>query len=250
MVSVLSPIKEMTADEFSASQTSPIRRRAWNAVGAAAMLPRDRGRIASDRRWRIAAFLSNPHLRRQHAVQGFCDSLRSELIHDGSRVTVTMVQLPALNTPQFDWVKSRMPNRAQPVHPFSSPRLRQTRSSRWPRAAAARSTSAEPPSARSSATRSRQVCFDRYLGATGYAAQQSDEPEDPHRADNLWSPFQVITARMDALTRSRARRARKCGCRTIVARSRWGSRRSRSRSSVRCGRNAAGRFDGLWPRAL
>jgi len=46
-------------------------------------------------------------------VQGSCDSLRSELLHDRSRVTLSMVQLPAMNTPQFEWVKSRLPQRAR-----------------------------------------------------------------------------------------------------------------------------------------
>ena len=59
----------------------------------------------------------------KHAIQGFTESLRCELLHDGSRVRVTMVQLPALNTPQFGWVKSRLPRRAQPVPPIYQPEV-------------------------------------------------------------------------------------------------------------------------------
>src|SRR5690606_19793166 len=59
----------------------------------------------------------------KHAVQGFSDSLRSELLHDKSPITLSMVQLPALNTPQFDWVKSHLPNQAQPVPPIYQPEI-------------------------------------------------------------------------------------------------------------------------------
>src|SRR5438552_15777301 len=59
----------------------------------------------------------------KHAIQGFTESLRSELIHDRSRVRVTMVQLPAMNTPQFDWVKSRLPREPQPVPPIYEPEI-------------------------------------------------------------------------------------------------------------------------------
>ena len=55
------------------------------------------------------------------AVRGFIDSLRSELLHDGSRVRLTMVQLPAVNTPQFDWARTRMPRRLEPVPPIYQP---------------------------------------------------------------------------------------------------------------------------------
>src|SRR5207248_5404894 len=57
------------------------------------------------------------------SIQGFCDSLRCELLHDKSNVRLTMVQLSALNTPQFGWVKSRLPRRAQPVPPIFQPEV-------------------------------------------------------------------------------------------------------------------------------
>src|SRR6185369_16280084 len=59
----------------------------------------------------------------KHAIVGFTDSLRCELIHDGSHVRVTAVHLPAVNTPQFDWVRSRLPRRAQPVPPIFEPEV-------------------------------------------------------------------------------------------------------------------------------
>src|SRR3954462_12037041 len=59
----------------------------------------------------------------KHAIQGFCDSLRCELLHDKSNVRVTMIQMPAMNTPQFGWVRSRLPRKAQPVPPIFQPEV-------------------------------------------------------------------------------------------------------------------------------
>lgn len=90
------------------------------------MLPRDRGsivQVGSALAYRGIP-LQSAYCAAKHAVQGFCDSLRSELLHDGSRVRLCMVQLPALNTPQFSWVKSRLPRKPQPVPPISARRLR------------------------------------------------------------------------------------------------------------------------------
>ncbi|MCA1601774.1 MAG: short-chain dehydrogenase, partial [Acidobacteria bacterium] len=122
----------------------------------------------------------------KHAIQGFHDSLRSELIHDQSNVRVTMVQMPAMNTPQFSWVKSRLPNKPQPVPPMYQPEVGAeavhfaTRNPRreiyvgYPTVEAIIGDKIAPGLA------------DRYLGRNGYTAQQTDEPDDPNRADNLW----------------------------------------------------------------
>src|SRR5438874_1333251 len=67
--------------------------------------------------------LQSAYCAAKHAVQGFCDSLRCELIHDKSRVQVCMIQMPALNTPQFRWVKSRLARKAQPVPPIYQPEI-------------------------------------------------------------------------------------------------------------------------------
>ena len=93
------------------------------------MLPRDRGvivQVGSALAYRGIP-LQAAYCAAKHAVQGFCDSLRCELIHDNSNVKVTMLQMPALNTPQFGWVKSRLPHKAQPVPPIFSLKLLQKR---------------------------------------------------------------------------------------------------------------------------
>ena len=89
------------------------------------MLPRDRGiiiQVGSALAYRGIP-LQSAYCAAKHAIQGFCDSLRCELIHDGSNVRLTMVQMPAMNTPQFGWVKSRLPRKGQPVPPIFQPEV-------------------------------------------------------------------------------------------------------------------------------
>jgi NAD(P)-dependent dehydrogenase (short-subunit alcohol dehydrogenase family) len=125
----------------------------------------------------------------KHAVQGFTEALRCELLHERSGVAVTMVQLPGLDTPQFSWVRSHLPRRAQPVAPVYGPEV----------AARAIVHAAEHPQRREwwvgESTAATLVAnavvpglLDRYLAKTGFASQQSDEPEEQGRPDNLWDP--------------------------------------------------------------
>src|SRR5207237_6326425 len=89
------------------------------------MLPRNRGiiiQVGSALAYRGIP-LQSLYCAAKHAIQGFVDSLRCELIHDKSRVRVTMIEMPALNTPQFRWVKSRLPHKAQPVPPIFQPEV-------------------------------------------------------------------------------------------------------------------------------
>jgi NAD(P)-dependent dehydrogenase (short-subunit alcohol dehydrogenase family) len=125
----------------------------------------------------------------KHALQGFHESLRCELLHDHSNVKVTMVQLPAVNTPQFSWVLSRLPQRAQPVPPIYQPEV----------AARAVAYAAEHPNRREywvgASTTATLIMnavapglLDRYLARTGFQAQQSGQPKDPDQPANLWKP--------------------------------------------------------------
>jgi short-subunit dehydrogenase len=124
----------------------------------------------------------------KHATKGFLESLRSELLHDGSRVRVTMVHLPALNTPQFEVVKTRLPRHPKPVPPIYQPEV----------AAEAIVFAAEQAprdlyvgfSSVTAVTANKVApgLVDRYLGRTGFDAQQGSEPVDPTRPHNLWDP--------------------------------------------------------------
>jgi hypothetical protein len=155
------------------------------------MLPRDRGTIVhvgSALAYRSIP-LQSAYCASKHAVLGFFAALRTELMHDGSHVRTTMVQMPALNTPQFGWVKSRLPRKAQPVPPIYQPEV----------AARAIHYAAHHPNRREyyPAWSSVKAIFgnklipslgDRYLARAGYDSQQYDGPENPDRPFNLWEP--------------------------------------------------------------
>jgi hypothetical protein len=154
------------------------------------MLPRDRGsivQVGSALAYRGIP-LQSAYCAAKHAIQGFMDSLRSELTHDESAVQITSVHLPALNTPQFGWVKSRLPNKAQPVPPIFQPELAAD-AIHWAAHHRRREIWVGLPTAQAIlGNRVASGLLDTYLGKIGYAAQQTDEPEDPNRPDNLWTP--------------------------------------------------------------
>jgi NAD(P)-dependent dehydrogenase (short-subunit alcohol dehydrogenase family) len=191
MASVFAPVQEMTPDEFKRVTEVTYLGSVYGTLAALKrMRPRDRGvivQVGSALAYRGIP-LQAAYCGAKHAIQGFMDSLRSELLHDGSHVQVTMVQMPALNTPQFGWVKSRLPYKAQPVPPIYQPEV----------AAAAIVWAAHHPWREWYVGMSTVRAIignkllpglgDWYLARTGYAAQQTDAPEDPQRPHNLWEP--------------------------------------------------------------
>jgi NAD(P)-dependent dehydrogenase (short-subunit alcohol dehydrogenase family) len=126
MLSVFSPAKEMTpADYKRVTEVTYLGYVYGTLTALRRMLPRDRGvivQVGSALAYRGIP-LQSAYCAAKHAIQGFTESLRCELIHDQSHVKVTMVQMPALNTPQFNWSKSRMPRKAQPVPPILQPEV-------------------------------------------------------------------------------------------------------------------------------
>ena len=126
MVSVFSPFKEMEAAEFRRTTEVTYLGQVYGTMAALKrMLPRDRGtvvHVGSALAYRGIP-LQSAYCGAKHAIQGFTESVRAELLHDGSNVRITMVQMPALNTPQFGWVKSRLPHQAQPVPPIYQPEV-------------------------------------------------------------------------------------------------------------------------------
>jgi short-subunit dehydrogenase len=126
MTSLFSPVKEMTPGEFKrVTEVTYLGYVNGTLAALKRMLPRDRGtitQVGSALAYRGIP-LQAAYCASKHAIQGFMDSLRSELIHDKSNVWVTMVQMPAMNTPQFDWVKSRLVKKAQPVPPIYQPEV-------------------------------------------------------------------------------------------------------------------------------
>ena len=191
MVSVFSPVKEMTADDFKRVTDVTYLGVVHGTLAALKrMLPRDHGsivQVGSALAYRGIP-LQSAYCAAKHAVQGFCDSLRSELLHDNSHVHLTMVQLPAMNTPQFDWVKSRLPRKAQPVPPVFQPEIAAD-AIVWAAHHDRRELYVAMPTATAIiGDKIASGLADRYLAANGYDAQQTDEPEDPHRPDNLYQP--------------------------------------------------------------
>lgn len=191
MTSVFSPVKETTAAEFKRVTEVTYLGCVHGTLSALKrMLPRDRGTIIQV--GSALAFRSIPlqaaYCAAKHAIVGFSESLRCELLHDRSQVDLCLVHMPALNTPQFGWVRTRLPRKPQPVPPIFQPEV----------AAKAIVHAAEHP------RRAMWVGFptakaivgekiapgllDRYLARKGYDAQQTDGAVDPNRPDNLFHP--------------------------------------------------------------
>jgi NADP-dependent 3-hydroxy acid dehydrogenase YdfG len=192
MVSVFSPVKELTAAEVRrVTEVNYLGFVHGTLAALRHMLPRDEGhviQIGSALAYRSIP-LQSAYCASKAAIRGFTDSLRCELRHDRSRVRVSMIQLPAVNTPQFEVVRSRLPNRPQPVPPIYQPEV----------VARAVLHVAEHPvrelwvgwSTLEAILGQRLFpgLLDRYLGRTGYHAQQTDEPARPDRADNVDGPL-------------------------------------------------------------
>ena len=191
MASVFSPIREMTAAEFKRVTEVTYLGYVYGTLAALkSMLPRNRGTIVHV--GSALAYRSIPlqaaYCAAKHAVLGFHTALRCELLHDKSQVQSVMVQMPALNTPQFGWVKSRLPRKAQPVPPIYQPEV----------AARLVYHAAHHPKREYYASWSvLKAVFgnklapgfaDRYLARNGFDAQQYDGSADRGRPNNLWDP--------------------------------------------------------------
>ena len=191
MASVLSRAIDMPADEFRrVTEVTYLGVVHGTLAALRRMLPRDRGvivQVGSALAYRGIP-LQSAYSAAKHAVQGFCDSVRSELMHDGSRVRVTMVQLPAVNTPQFDWIKSRLPSKPQPVPPIFQPEVAAD-AIIWASQHDRRELYVGLPAAGAIlGDKAAPWLADWYLARTGFTAQQTSEPEDPARPTNLWAP--------------------------------------------------------------
>ncbi|HVX10158.1 MAG TPA: SDR family oxidoreductase [Pirellulales bacterium] len=191
MASVFSPFDQMTPEEYQRVIDVTFMGQVHGTRAALKrMLPRDRGtivQVGSALVYRSIP-LQSAYCAAKAAVRGFTDSLRTELLHRKSRVHLSIVQLPGLNTPQFDWSKSRMPHRAQPVPPIFQPEVAAD-AIVW----AAHHRRREVWVGRSSvkAILSAKIApsiGDWVLSREGYSGQQTEEPEDPDRPDNLWEP--------------------------------------------------------------
>jgi NAD(P)-dependent dehydrogenase (short-subunit alcohol dehydrogenase family) len=159
------------------------------------MRPRDHGtivQVGSALGYRSIP-LQSAYCGAKHAVNGFTEAVRRELLHDNSKVRITVVQMPAVNTPQFSWVLSRLPRHPQPVPPIYQPEVaargvvfaadHPERKERWVGASTVATILAQ---------RFAAPLLDRYLARTGYGAQQSEQKEPAARPANLWHPADAV----------------------------------------------------------
>jgi short-subunit dehydrogenase len=190
MVSVFSPVHELTANEIRRVTDVTYLGTVHGTLSALRrMRERDRGtivQVGSALAYR-AIPLQAAYCGAKHAMKGFTQSLRCELLAEHSNVRVTMVQLPAINTPQFGWVRSRLPRKPQPVPPIFQPEV----------AARAVVYAAEhaPREIKVGWSAVRAVYLeklvpglaDRYLARKGIDSQQLEEPVEPDRVDNVFT---------------------------------------------------------------
>ena len=190
--SVFAPFAEIAAEEFRrVTEVSYLGFVHGTMAALTLMRPRGRGTIVQvgSALGERSIPLQSAYCGAKHAVNGFTSSLRCELLHENSGVHVTVVQMPAVNTPQFSWVRSRLPKHPQPVPPIYQPEV------------AARGVvfAADHPRRRQYwvggstaativANRLAPALLDRYLARTGYGAQQTARPAGSGRPDNLVQP--------------------------------------------------------------
>ncbi len=192
MVSVFARAVDVEPEEFRRVTDVTYHGYVWGTLAALRrMRPRGRGhvvQVGSALAYR-AIPLQSAYCAAKHAIQGFTEAVRAELYDEDSPVRITMVQLPAINTPQFDWVRSRLRNRAQPMPPIFQPEVaaravewasRHDRPEIWVGGSTVKAIAGNRVAPR---------LLDHYLARTGIEGQQTDEPEDPDRPDNLWEPL-------------------------------------------------------------
>src|SRR5205807_5744286 len=179
MVSVFSPFLKMNPAEFKRVTDVTYLGYVYGTMSALRrMQSRNRGtivQVGSALAYRSIP-LQSAYCGAKHAIIGFTDSLRSELIHDGSNVHLTVVNLPALNTPQFEWARTRMPNHPQPVPPIFQPEVA-AEAIVWAAHHRRREVDVGLPTAlATSVQKIAPGAADRYLAKTSYEGQQTSEP--------------------------------------------------------------------------
>ncbi len=191
--SVFAPFSDITPDEFRrVTEVSYLGFVYGTMAALARMKPRDHGtivQVGSALGYRSIP-LQSAYCGAKHAINGFTEAVRCELMHERSNVRITVAQMPAVNTPQFSWVRSRLPRHPQPVPPIYQPEVAAAgvvyaadhpgRKQYWVGGTTAATIAAQKVAA---------PLLDRYLARTGYDSQQTGEHVGPGRPDNLWQPL-------------------------------------------------------------
>lgn len=213
MTTIFAPVADLSADDLRRATEVTYLGTVWGTLAAMRrMRARNRGtiiQIGSALAYRSIP-LQAPYCGAKAAIRGFTDSVRCELAHERSGVRITMVQLSAFNTPQFDWGRSTLARRPRPMGRILQPEIaaravlraaRRPRREVWVGWSAVQSILGQ---------RLAPGLLDRYLGATAYDGQQTDEPVPPDRPDNLYRPVDSehgAHGRFDAKSRGSGARA-------------------------------------------
>jgi short-subunit dehydrogenase len=191
MTTVFSPLREITPEEFKRATEVTYLGTVYGTMAALKrMYTRNRGcivQVGSALAYRSIP-LQSPYCGAKHAIRGFTDSLRSELIHDRSNIHLTMVQMPALNTPQFSWCKTTLPRHPQPVPPIFQPEVA-AEAIVWAAHHKRREIYVGAPTIL--AIEGNKIApgwLDHYLARTCYDGQQTDQPVGRDRPNNLFDP--------------------------------------------------------------
>lgn len=191
-VAVFAPFLQVKPDEFKrVTEVAYLGYVYGTQVALSRMVPRDRGTVVQVGSARVRAQhpVALGLCGAKHAVNDFTSSIRTDFMHDASKVHITLAEMPAVNTPQFSWVLSRLPRQPQPVPPIYQPEVavravvyaaqHSRRKQYWPGASTVTTVAANKVVA---------PLLDRYLARTGVASQQTAERAAPDRPHNLWEP--------------------------------------------------------------
>jgi len=198
MVTVFGEFKDLTMDEFRrVTEVTYLGYVHGTHAALQRMLPRDRGtivQVGSALAYR-AIPLQSAYCGAKHAIRGFTDSLRTELLHERSRIWLTEVHMPALNTPQFEWCKNKMQHKSQPVPPIYQPEVaadaihfaaHHRRRELWVGASTAVVIAGNKVA---------PGVGDWYLAKTGFDSQQFNGPPAASARYNLWQPVDDVEDR-------------------------------------------------------
>jgi short-subunit dehydrogenase len=193
MTTIFAPFTDITPDEFKRATEVTYLGQVYGTMAALKrMRSRDRGtivQVGSALAYRSIP-LQSAYCGAKHAIVGFTDSIRSELIHDGSNVHITAVMLPAMNTPQFSWCRTRLPRHPQPVPPIYEPEVA-AKAIVWAASQKRRELYVGWPTVKAIYGQEVAPSFaDRYLARHAFDGQQTSQPVSPDRPDNLFEPVE------------------------------------------------------------
>ncbi len=229
MTTIFSPFSEIEPEEYARATEVTYLGTVWGTKAALErMKPRNSGKVVlvgSALAYRGIP-LQAPYCGAKHAIKGFFESVRAELIHEGSKVGISMVELPGLNTPQFDHCRTRLPKQPQPVPPIYEPEVA-AEGIAWVAQNEERELFVGAPTWKTIlGNKFAPRIVDVYLAKTAYGGQQADEPVNGDRPDNLFEPIERdegAHGRFDERSRSSsalvwlAKNRRKLGAATLAA---------------------------------